>query len=53
LLKQKPFDNIRKFKWLEDIAAGINHLHAKGIVHRDLAARNVLVSFFSLKNILN
>ena len=24
-------------------AAGVDHLHAQGIVHRDLAARNVLL----------
>lgn len=30
-------------KMAKDIAAGMGHLHAEGIVHRDLATRNLLL----------
>jgi serine/threonine protein kinase len=45
LLQQKPqlpLDQIIKI--VKGTAAGMNHLHAEGIVHRDLAARNILLT---------
>lgn len=30
--------------WAKEIAAGMTHLHAEGIIHRDLAARNLLLT---------
>ena len=30
--------------WGKDIAAGMCHLHAEGVIHRDLAARNLLLT---------
>jgi len=38
---------IEKFKWqlkiAENIASGLDYLHARKVIHRDLAARNILV----------
>ena len=33
-----------RWKLVQDVAAGLEHLHSHDIVHRDLAARNVLVT---------
>lgn len=38
------FEFSLKINWMKQIAAGMSHLHAEGIVHKDLAARNVLLT---------
>ena len=40
----KPFDQVSKFRFCAEVAAGMQHLCAHGFVHRDLAARNVLLA---------
>jgi serine/threonine protein kinase len=34
----------QKIELIQEIAAGMFHLHKHNIVHRDLAARNILLS---------
>ncbi len=41
---KNPIDLQKATKFGKDIAAGMSHLHAEGIIHRDLAARNLLLS---------
>ena len=43
-LKDTESGMLVRWKFLEDIAAGLEHLHKHEIVHRDLAARNVLLT---------
>jgi serine/threonine protein kinase len=42
-LKRKSLDNADKIRICHEIALGMVHLHAEGIIHRDLAARNILL----------
>lgn len=39
----RDFDDARVLAIMLDVAKGVAHLHAEGIIHRDLAARNVLL----------
>jgi len=37
------FTTTAKLWIIFDIASGLNHLHANGVIHRDIAARNILL----------
>lgn len=41
--RARHFDATRVHAIMTDIAKGVAHLHAEGVIHRDLAARNVLL----------
>lgn len=43
LLNKQSLSLAAKIKIIGGVAAGVQHLHASGIVHRDLAARNILL----------
>jgi len=43
ILLQK-IDVAFQYKIMSQIAKGMLHLHAEGLVHRDLAARNILLT---------
>jgi serine/threonine-protein kinase len=42
LEKHAAIEMSQKMKWIVEIACGMEHLIANGIIHRDLAARNVI-----------
>jgi serine/threonine protein kinase len=41
----------QKIKMCLDVARGLEHIHAKGLVHRDIAARNCLYNGKNVREI--
>lgn len=39
-----PDESRRFLRWFADIASGLAHLHANGVIHQDIATRNMLVA---------
>lgn len=42
-MSEGPISHAEMMRFALEIAKGMEHLEARGIVHRDLAARNVLM----------
>lgn len=45
-IKQNLYnDEAKVWRWFQEIAFGLAHLHGQGIIHRDLKPENILIDF--------